>query len=35
MKKSQFKFPYVGSAVAKFQFRFNNYKALILRFRRN
>ena len=26
MKKSQFKFPYVGSAVTKFRFRFNNYK---------
>ena len=26
MKKSQFEFPYVGSAVAKFRFRFNNYK---------
>ena len=26
MKKSQFKFPCVGSAVTKFQYRFNNYK---------
>ena len=26
-KKCQFKFPYVGSTVTKFQFRFTNYKS--------
>ena len=26
-KKCQFKFPYVGSTVTKFRFRFNNYKS--------
>ena len=27
-KKCQVKFPYVGSTVTKFRFRFNNYKSL-------
>ena len=33
-KKCQFKFPYVGSTVTKFQFRFNNYKSIHPKFRK-
>ena len=32
-KKCQFKFPYVGSTVTKFRFRFNNYKSTHRNFR--
>ena len=32
-KKCQFKFPYVGSTVTKFWFRFNNYKSTHRKFR--
>ena len=33
-KKCQFKFPYVGSTVTKFRFRFNNYKITHRKFRK-
>ena len=33
-KKCQFKFPYVGSTVTKFRFRFNNYKSTHRKFRK-
>ena len=33
-KKCQFKFPYVGSTVTKFRFRFNNYKNTHPKFRK-
>ena len=33
-KKCQFKFPYVGSAVTKFPFRFTNYKSTHRKFRK-
>ena len=33
-KKCQFKFPYVGSMVTKFRFRFNNYKSTHGKFRK-
>ena len=33
-KQCQFKFPYVGSTVTKFQFRFNNYKSTHRKFRK-
>ena len=33
-KKCQFKFPYVGSTVRKFRFRFNNYKSIHCKFRK-
>ena len=33
-KKCQFKFPYVGSTVIKFRFRFNNYKSTLRKFRK-
>ena len=33
-KKCQFKFPYVGSTVTKFRFRFNNYKSTHCKFRK-
>ena len=33
-KKRWFKFPYVGSTVTKFRFRFNNYKSTHRKFRK-